>query len=206
MRNSQVDWNGKWEVKTSTEVSWYQASPRMSVELIEQLAPDSSSRILDVGGGVSTLTDALLIRGYTQLTVLDVSAVAITRTREQLRKRSTLVTWLVDDILTCQFTQNADIWHDRALFHFLTSAPERERYAEQMASVLSPGGHAIVATFAEDGPSHCSGLPVARYGETSLTNAMGGHFKPVSFTTELHRTPTGDDQPFIYGVFTPLAS
>jgi SAM-dependent methyltransferase len=192
-------WEGIYSSKGATEVSWFQPEARMSLSLIEEVAPDPGSAILDVGGGASTLVDGLLAAGYRDITVLDLSTAALAQARARLGERATAVKWLPADILTVELPAAAtDVWHDRAVFHFLTGPEERRRYVEQVRHAVRPGGYVLVATFADDGPNRCSGLEVARYSAQTLHAEFGSGFRMLRSEREDHVTPTGKTQRFIY--------
>ena len=174
--------------------------PQRSLDLIARTHLPKDAKILDVGGGDSLLVDELVARGYTDITVLDLSRAAINRARHRLGDAATgRVTWLEGDILEADLPREEfDIWHDRAVFHFLTGAKERESYIQKVRSAVYSGGHVIVATFAEDGPTRCSGLPVERYSATELHDTFGSDFLLVESDRELHHTPSGVEQSFTY--------
>ncbi len=198
-----MDRRTHWETVYSTtgpeRVSWFQAEARLSRSLIERCAPDRTARIIDVGAGASTLVSALLASGYRHLTVVDLSATALSIARERLGGDADHVTWLAGDVLALDFAPAAfDVWHDRAVFHFLTLAQDRARYVDQVRRAVAPGGHLLVATFAEDGPTRCSGLDVARYSASALHGEFGPDFRLVASERELHVTPSGSQQAFTY--------
>ena len=169
------------------------------MSLIRRVAPDRSAAIIDVGGGASTLVDGLLVEGYSSVTVLDVSSAALAEAYERLGGDAARVTWLEANVLHAALPASAyDVWHDRAVFHFLTEAEDRGRYVEQVRRSVRLGGHVIVATFASDGPTKCSGLEVARYAPEELHGEFGSDFQLVDSAREEHHTPTGVVQPFIY--------
>jgi len=171
----------------------------MSLDLIRQVAPAVSSAIIDVGGGASTLVDGLIASGYTDITVLDLSTVALEQARQRLGAAESRVTWLAADALTADFPRGGfDVWHDRAVFHFLTSAEDRARYVEQARHAVHVGGHVLVATFAHDGLTRCSGLNVARYTADALHHEFGAGFRLLESVREEHTTPTGARQAFVY--------
>jgi SAM-dependent methyltransferase len=195
----KAHWDDVYLAKGPERVSWYQPTASLSLELIRHAAPPPESRIIDVGGGASTLVDGLLSAGYRQITVLDLSAVALTDARKRIGQAAADVTWLEADVLTADFPRGAtDVWHDRAVFHFLTTAEARGRYVAQVKRCVRPGGHVLVATFAEDGPDHCSGLEVVRYTAESLHSEFGGEFQRVVSEREYHVTPWGSQQAFTY--------
>ena len=164
--------------------------------------------MIDVGGGDSRLADGLVARGVTCITVLDVSGAALARTRARLGARSGLVNWIAADVTSDWIAPAADIWHDRAVFHFLTEADERRRYRDRMRRAVKPGGSAIIATFADDGPQRCSGLPVVRYSPDALSAELGEDVELRESVREEHRTPSGGIQQFVYCrfVLTPAKS
>ncbi|MDH3579382.1 MAG: class I SAM-dependent methyltransferase [Hyphomicrobiales bacterium] len=191
-------WNAAYASSAPDRVSWYQQTPTLALELIAgcDLAPDAA--IVDVGGGASTLVDALLAAGYRNVSVLDVAATALSAARERLGDRASAVTWLEADITRWRPQSAYDLWHDRAVFHFLTRAADRAAYTEALEAALAPGGHAIIATFAPDGPEQCSGLPVERYSAESLAQELGPGFALAEVRHETHVTPGGGAQAFIY--------
>jgi ubiquinone/menaquinone biosynthesis C-methylase UbiE len=192
-------WERLYRTKRPTEVSWYQPEARISAQLIKRVAPDTSARIIDVGGGASTLVDGLLDAGYDHVTVLDFSAVALEAARSRLGLRAKLVTWLEADALEARLpAAGYDVWHDRAVFHFLTEESDRRRYVERTIRAVRPGGHVIVATFSDKGPTHCSGLDVVRYAPEQLHAEFGSGFTLLESTSEDHVTPAGTIQAFVY--------
>ncbi len=197
--NPQANWERIYTEKAPDAVSWYRPHLDKSVTLLEQVAPDRSSSIIDVGGGESTLVDDLLADGYENITVLDISQVAIDANRRRLEAASERVTWLVADICKVELDSSAyDVWHDRAVFHFLTSASDRAAYVRQAARAIRRGGHVIVSTFGPEGPMKCSGLDVVRYDAESLHREFGEHFRLIESSEELHHTPFGTVQQFLY--------
>ena len=197
--NVQTHWDRIYGTKAPEAVSWYQPHLEISLKLIERAAPDLSASIIDVGGGESTLVGDLLAHGYKDVTVLDVSQTAIHVSRKRLRKASKRVKWLVADITKAELAPcTYDVWHDRAVFHFLTDISERTAYVRQVAHAVKPGGHVIVSTFGAAGPTKCSGLDVVRYDVESLHNEFGVHFNLLDHSEELHRTPFGAVQQFLY--------
>lgn len=194
-------WQSVYSQKAPEEVSWFQEIPSRSAALIQQVAPARAARILDVGGGASTLAETLLALGYTALTVLDLAPAALAHAQARLGGAAKAVTWLADDILTVKLPPaSVDVWHDRAVFHFLTQPAERAAYLAQLRRVLRPGGYAVIATFAEDGPTRCSGLDVVRYSENALHAVFGHGFVLERSEREVHTTPGGATQAFTYCV------
>jgi len=200
--DSRAHWESVYQAKRAEEVSWFQREPALSRELIERVAPDRSSRIVDVGGGASRLADVLLAAGYHAITVLDIADGALAQAGVQLGERASQIAWIVGDVRTIALPAAAfDVWHDRAVFHFLTDPRDRAAYGGQLRRAVRPGGHAIVATFAEDGPEKCSGLPVVRYSAEALQREFGDALPLVESRRELHTTPSGGSQAFIYCTF-----
>lgn len=202
-------WERVYQTTEPERVSWFQPEAKLSLELIQKIAPDRASKIIDIGGGASTLVDSLLTAGYGRITVVDLSAAALTQARRRLAHRQGLVEWKEADVLTADLPSAAfDVWHDRAVFHFLTAPQQRAEYVEQVRHALRPGGYALVATFAEDGPTRCSGLEVARYSPEGLHHEFGDEFHLLESRREEHITPSGVRQSFTYCLcrYEPLAS
>lgn len=195
----QSHWEKVYQTKHPTEVSWYRPHLDVSLQLIEDAARDRDARVIDVGGGESTLVDDLLARGYRDLSVLDVSSTALAVAKERLGDKADKIRWLCGDVTTFAFSrQHYDVWHDRAVFHFLTDVKDRAAYVRQVAQAVRPGGHVVVATFGPEGPTKCSGLDVVRYDPSALHEEFGPCFKLMKHRTELHRTPAGSIQQFTY--------
>jgi len=196
---SKEHWEQVYTTKSESGVSWFQEHARQSIELIACTGVSKDASIIDVGGGASTLVDDLLSEGYRQVTVLDLSDAALAASRARLGELATGVTWLAGDITKLELPRHAyDVWHDRAVFHFLTTREEREAYVNAALRTVKPGGHVIVATFAEDGPDKCSGLPVMRYSADGLHAEFGAPFALLQQEREEHLTPFGTVQKFIY--------
>jgi 2-polyprenyl-3-methyl-5-hydroxy-6-metoxy-1,4-benzoquinol methylase len=197
--SSQTHWEKIYGTKAPDAVSWYRPHLETSLELIQRAAPARSASIIDVGGGESTLVDDLLAQGYQNITVLDISQTAIDATMKRIGKASAQVRWMVADITAAQLEPAAyDVWHDRAVFHFLTAPEARVAYVRQVANAVKSGGHVIVSTFGPEGPTKCSGLDVVRYDADSLHQEFGVHFRLLESSKELHRTPFGTMQQFLY--------
>jgi SAM-dependent methyltransferase len=197
--NQERHWDRIYRSKAPTEVSWYQPEARLSLELIRRIAPELDAPVLDVGGGASTLADGLLSAGYRDVTVLDLAPAALARAQERLGERATQVRWIVADALDAPLPPaSCAVWHDRALFHFLTDARDRARYVAQARRIVRPGGHVIVASFGPKGPSQCSGLEVVRYSPEGLHTEFGAAFHLLDSAQEDHRTPGGSVQAFVY--------
>jgi 2-polyprenyl-3-methyl-5-hydroxy-6-metoxy-1,4-benzoquinol methylase len=195
----KTHWDKVYAIKAPESVSWYRAHLETSLALVERAAEARSASIIDIGGGESTLVDDLLLRGYKSLTVLDVSQTAIEVTKKRLGSAAEQVRWLVGDILEIELEPHAyDLWHDRAVFHFLTTPERRLAYVRQVTRAIKPGGHVIVSTLGPEGPAICSGLEVMRYDAESLHGEFGGRFRLVESSKELHQTPFGITQQFLY--------
>ncbi|MHC4218774.1 MAG: class I SAM-dependent methyltransferase [Planctomycetota bacterium] len=192
-------WDSVYGSKADTEMSWYQPHLETSLRLIRDCGVPAGGSVIDVGSGASTLVDDLLDAGSTEVTVLDVSQAAIDGARARLGSRATSVSWIVGDILSTGLpAARYDLWHDRAVFHFLTSEDERARYVRTLRAALKGQGHLVIATFGPAGPTRCSGLDVARHSAESLSGALGSEFELVAAEPELHRTPSGTEQSFLY--------
>ncbi len=194
----RAHWEGIYEAREPTTLSWHQATPDASLALIEATGLGPDAAVLDVGGGASRLVDALLARGHRDVTVLDLAEAALARARARLGPRALEVTWLRADVTEVALERTFDLWHDRAVFHFLTDPEERARYRARLCAAIPAGGHVIVATFALDGPARCSGLPVERYSPEGLTDALGPGLLLRESRAELHLTPAGVEQRFVY--------
>jgi ubiquinone/menaquinone biosynthesis C-methylase UbiE len=205
--DQKAHWETVYRTKRTDELSWFQREPAISLDLIHRAAPETSARIIDVGGGTSRLVDELCRAGYSDITVLDLSPTALAKARARLGDAATRVRWLEADVLTARLPEAGfDLWHDRAVFHFLTSPSDRDAYLAQVRRAVRSGGHVLVATFAEDGPTKCSGLPVARYSADALRDAFGRAFQLIESTREHHVTPSGTRQSFVYCLcrFVPM--
>jgi ubiquinone/menaquinone biosynthesis C-methylase UbiE len=199
MANDRTHWEQVYRTRRPEEVSWFQPEARLSLDLIRSAAPGPGTRIIDVGGGSSTLVDGLVAASYLDVTVLDISGTSLALARQRLRRAANRVCWLEADVLSDKLPEASfDLWHDRAVFHFLTSPFDRARYIAQVRRTVRPGGHVLVATFADDGPTKCSGLPVTRYGPSALHQTFGTGFRLLASRREEHITPAGVRQPFTY--------
>jgi SAM-dependent methyltransferase len=197
--DTRTHWETVYGTKAPDAVSWFRPHLENSLALIERVAADRSTAIIDVGGGASTLVDDLLARGYQNLTVLDIAATALEATKKRLGSAAERVDWLVADMTQVGLPPHTyDVWHDRAVFHFLTALEQRIAYVEKAASAVKHGGHLIVGTFGLDGPAKCSGLDVVRYNAKSLHGEFGERFDLVESLEELHNTPFGSTQQFLY--------
>jgi 2-polyprenyl-3-methyl-5-hydroxy-6-metoxy-1,4-benzoquinol methylase len=199
--NRQAHWQNVYKEKGENQVSWFQERPNISLELIEAVRADPSSAIIDIGGGASRLVDALVEKGYRDLTVLDLSESAVSIAKMRLGERAAMVRWIVADVTQWDPTRAYDLWHDRAAFHFLTEASDRSAYLDRLTKAVTPGGHAIIGTFALDGPERCSGLPVVRYDGARLSAELAPSFALLDMRRDDHKTPWGAIQHFQFSVF-----
>lgn len=200
--NKKEHWESVYTRHASDTVSWYQTQPTRSLELLVDTGIGPDSTIIDVGGGDSTLVDALVQRQLGHVTVLDLSRTAIERAKVRLGPLAQEVTWIEADVTRAELPPKAyDVWHDRAVFHFLTEPQDRARYITTATASIRPGGTLIVATFASDGPTHCSGLAVARYCPEDLAAEFGDAFALLRGFGDVHKTPSGAEQQFTYAVF-----
>jgi len=197
--DSRQHWEKVYTDKAAEAVSWFQPHAVRSLAIIERLGLDQSDHIIDVGGGASTLVDDLLKQGYENLSVLDLSSAALQVAQERLGQAAQKVQWLEGDVTRLDLPKHSvDVWHDRAVFHFLTDEADRLRYVGNVLNSVRSGGYVLVATFGEDGPEQCSGLPVQRYSADALHAQFGASFDLLGHETELHQTPFGTVQQFIY--------
>lgn len=188
-----------YTTKATNSVSWFQEHAEQSLQIIKNTGLDNKAAIIDAGGGASTLIDDLLAEGYTNITVLDLSSTALKVAKQRLGKFTDSVNWIEGDVTTVEFPLHQfDIWHDRAVFQFLTDLADRQAYVKQVMQAVRPGGHVIIATFAEDGPEKCSGLSAMRYAPESLHAEFGNDFLLIEHKKELHQTPFDTKQQFIY--------
>ena len=194
-------WRSVYEAKRPDQVSWFQASPAPSLAALDRIGATADTALVDVGAGASTLADALLERGWSDITLLDIAEPALEATRARLGERARTIRFETADIRHWRPDRSFDIWHDRAVFHFLTDAAGRAAYQRALADALRPGSHAIIATFALDGPEQCSGLPVQRYDAAALATELGPDFRLVDHWLEAHTTPWDAEQRFQWVVF-----
>lgn len=193
-------WNTIYDSRDPATLSWYQTVPETSLRWIQKLSA-RSDRVIDIGGGASALVDALLQLGYERPLVLDVSESALTHARGRLGANAQQVDWLVADVTQATALPPAGLWHDRAVLHFLTAAEDQAAYGQLAARTVRPGGHAVIATFAPDGPERCSGLPVQRHDAESVGRVLGPDFTLVEETREVHVTPAGVQQRFAWSAW-----
>jgi SAM-dependent methyltransferase len=191
-------WSRVWTSKEPTEFSWFEAEPRTSVEMVAALGLPADAPILDVGGGASALARELVSLGFSDVSVADISGQALEKARAAVGPKSDRITWIEADVRSHDFGRRFRLWHDRAVFHFMTEPSDREAYLEALGRSLEPGGHLIIATFGPDGPSRCSGLPVQRYGAPELADVLAPLARLVSSRLEEHVTPAGSSQQFLY--------
>jgi 2-polyprenyl-3-methyl-5-hydroxy-6-metoxy-1,4-benzoquinol methylase len=199
----QDHWEHIYQTKAPVETSWFEPHLQTSLHWISEAAPDRSASIIDVGGGESTLSDDLLAMHYRSLTVLDIAKAAITKSRNRLGAAAEKINWLVGNVIEVALPPRAyDVWHDRAVFHFLTEPDRRSAYVRQLYSSLKTGGHVVIATFGPQGPEKCSGLVTMRYNADSLQRELGQDFRLVRSSVVEHHTPFGTAQQFLYCQFT----
>jgi 2-polyprenyl-3-methyl-5-hydroxy-6-metoxy-1,4-benzoquinol methylase len=195
--NRRQHWERVYREKKATQVSWYAPHLELSISMIRAVA-DPAAEIIDIGGGASTLVDDLLAAGYTRVSVLDVSEAALGVAKERLGESAARVNWIAGDVTSVNLPRESYVvWHDRAVFHFLTEPADRRAYLDRAAESLKPGGHMILATFSLEGPTRCSGLDVVRYNAESLSRELGRRFALRQQSPNVHRTPAGVDQHLI---------
>jgi ketosteroid isomerase-like protein/ubiquinone/menaquinone biosynthesis C-methylase UbiE len=196
--DDRAHWESTYAKKTPEEVSWYEPVPQRSLELIEATKVGKKASVLDVGGGASRLAGQLLRVGYTDVAVADISPTALAHARVELGSDAAQVNWIEADIRSHDFGRPYDLWHDRAVFHFMVTPADRDGYLEVLRITLRPGGHLIIATFGPQGPTRCSGLPVQRYSAEEMQRVLGDEFEPASASLATHETPSGATQQFLY--------
>lgn len=194
-------WEKVYTRKSSQDLSWYAPHLTHSLSLIGEAKLSRQASIIDMGAGDSTLADDLLDLGYSRITLLDISSQALERTRARLQNRSADLTWIVGDLTKTELAGTYDLWHDRAVFHFLTNPQDRAVYSNLLTRVLKPQGYALIATFSLTGPETCSGLPTMRYSTETLRHELGSAFRLVQSLSDTHRTPAGREQNFVYCLF-----
>jgi SAM-dependent methyltransferase len=197
----QRHWEKVYATKGENEVSWFQEAPALSLELIRLVGAIQNSGIIDIGGGASRLADGLVSQGFEDVTVLDLSAAALASARSRIGDKANRVTWIAVDVTIWEPSRTYDVWHDRAAFHFLTDPKDQVAYVARLWRALGPGGHAIIGTFAPDGPERCSGLAVSRHDAGSLAAALGGGFELIDTRRHEHVTPWGTPQRFQFSTF-----
>lgn len=199
-------WENIYQTKDLKDVSWYQPTPTTSLDFLKQFNIPTTAKIIDIGGGDSFLVDHLLDLGYTDLTVLDISAASLDRAKQRLGDRATKVKWIVADASTFKPTEQYDFWHDRAAFHFLTQEQEITNYIDTIQKSIKPTGVLVIGTFSEQGPKKCSGIEIKQYSETTMTDRLKKFFEKVKCITVDHRTPFDTIQNFIFCSFKKLAT
>lgn len=197
-------WENVYDTKGDREVSWYQEAPTTSLDLIVSLNLNKDASIIDIGGGNSNLTGELLKKGYTNLSVLDISTKSLERTKAKLGQDAGKVDWVVSDILDFKSKQQYDLWHDRATFHFLTSGNDIAKYVDIVNHAVKKGGYMIIATFSTSGPTKCSGLDITQYTKEKLKVIFNKGFELIKAFEEVHHTPFNTNQNFIYTLFKKL--
>lgn len=202
MTNRKIHWDQIYADQSPLQVSWYQSEPALSLKLIQKTGLTKAAPIIDVGGGASVLVDRLYDQGYKRLAVLDISATAMSHAQKRLGEKARGVEWYEADVTTFIAPHTFILWHDRAVFHFLTEPADRKKYLEALKRTFTPGGHAIIAAFAIGGPTQCSGLDIVQYDANKLTAELGGGFLLVEEAEEIHITPTGREQKFGYFLFS----
>ncbi|OPZ23751.1 MAG: bifunctional 3-demethylubiquinone-9 3-methyltransferase/ 2-octaprenyl-6-hydroxy phenol methylase [bacterium ADurb.BinA186] len=197
---SEPHWENIYNLRSPKELSWFQNEPAMSLKLIKSIS-NNQTHIIDVGAGTSTLVDALVIDGYSNLAVLDISGTAIELVKRRLGEQANKIEWYKNDIRHFAPVYKYDVWHDRAVFHFLIDEESRKSYVTTLKKTVKKGGHLIIATFAKDGPKKCSGLDIVQYDSASIALMLGDGFKLLKTDLEMHLTPKGDKQLFNYFLF-----
>lgn len=200
-KDLKIHWDGIYSQKSQSQLSWHQDNPSISLELAEIAGVTSTSSVIDIGGVTSRFIECLIAQGLSDLSALDLSQVALDVARQRLGKRGEMVNWIVSDITVWSPARDYDLWHDRAVFHFLVDPKDRAAYLDRLFRCVRPGGHAIIATFALDGPETCSGLPIVRYSPRSLADALGHEFALMTHRICLHHTPSGRPQSFQFSLF-----
>ncbi|WP_158671815.1 class I SAM-dependent methyltransferase [Bradyrhizobium guangdongense] len=201
MSDRSAHWDHVYATKGEAEVSWYQDSPAISLEMIRAASPNHDAAIIDIGGGASRLVDALLQDGYRDVGVLDISVNALDAAKKRIGASASMVDWIVADATSWRPAKSYDVWHDRAAFHFLTDPRDRAAYVERLRSAVASGGQVIIGTFAPDGPEKCSGLPVQRHDSASLAAELGPEFELMETRRETHHTPWNSTQAFQFSRF-----
>jgi SAM-dependent methyltransferase len=201
MEQFKQHWENIYHTRNPEELSWTQIVPEISLKLIHSFHLLKEARIIDIGGGESRLVDCLLDEGFKNISVLDISETALSRARKRLGARAEKVNWVTGDITQLQIEGQYDLWHDRAVFHFMTGKEARTCYREQAKKAVSSGGYLIIGSFSENGPEKCSGLPVRRYSKTSLVEELSDGFELIQCLTEQHITPFETAQEFVFCSF-----
>lgn len=198
-------WENIYQTKELKDVSWYQPTPSTSLDFLKQFNIGTDAKIIDIGGGDSFLVDHLLELGFTDVSVLDISAAALERAKQRFGDRATKVKWIVDDAAAFKPTEQYDFWHDRAAFHFLTQEEEITNYIDTVQQSIKSTGVLVIGTFSEQGPKKCSGIEIKQYSENSMTERLKNHFEKIQCITVDHKTPFDTTQNFIFCSFRKLA-
>lgn len=194
-------WENIYQTKNLKEVSWFQPTPATSLDFFKQFKVPATAKIIDIGGGDSLLVDHLLDLGYLDITVLDISDIALDKAKQRLGERALKVKWIIADAATFKPTEKYDFWHDRAAFHFLTQEQEIENYLDTIQKSIKPSGILVIGTFSEQGPKKCSGIEIKQYSETSMTDRLKKYFKKIKCITVDHKTPSDTIQNFVFCSF-----
>ena len=197
-------WNNVYKTKSEKEVSWFQETPATSLKLIEDLKLSHESSIIDIGGGESRLVDELLDQHYKDITVLDISEVSLEKVKLRLKNKSKEVKLISSDVIKFTPSQQFDLWHDRAAFHFLTDINDIRKYVQLASASVKTGGFIIISTFSKTGPDKCSGLPISKYSHDELIELFSTHFKNINYLSETHETPWSSKQDFVYCTFQKI--
>lgn len=200
----QRHWENVYTTKDVSKVGWYQEKPTISLSLLKKIGSTSKDRFIDVGCGASILADILIDLGYRDITLLDISSSALEIIKKRLEKTADIPIYYVGDVCFFASAKHFDVWHDRAVFHFLQKEEERQAYLQTLYKALSPEGHAIIGTFAVEGPESCSALPVRQYNEERIENLVQGRFSILEVIEETHITPSGSEQRYCYFVLKPI--
>ena len=201
MNERKQHWENVYETKSDDEVSWYEETPTTSLSLISDLNLNKDAVIIDVGGGNSNLIEKLQLQDFSNLSVLDISKKALERTKYKLRQKAKNIQWIVSDILDFQPNQKYDVWHDRAVFHFLTESEDIDNYVQLVSQSIKKNGFFILATFSKSGPLKCSGLEISQYDKETLLDLFNAEFNLIKSFEEVHHTPFDSEQNFIYSLF-----
>ena len=198
MNTRKTHWEKVYQTKDHKKVGWYQESPEISLELLSKISATPEQTIIDVGCGASYLVDNLLEKGFKKITLVDISSHALEIVRRRLGDKGDIPIYLAEDMTQLSVSEKFDIWHDRAVFHFLTESLDREHYMNALSNVLSVNGRAIIGTFSLNGPNSCSGLDVVQYGEDKITNELPDSLELESTVTDIHIMPGGSEQEYKY--------
>lgn len=205
--SNKIHWENIFQNKDTSKVSWFQEKPERSLSLIEKYALSNAQSIIDIGGGDSRLPDNLIAKGYTDLTVLDISSIALEESKRRLNDKANSVQWVVSDVLEYDSTKHFDLWHDRAVFHFIKDKEDQLKYKSRMLKLLSESAIAVIGSFSkEDGPLRCSGIDIEQHNRESISNIFFPEFEIVSDFDEIHETPSGSIQNFYWVILSKSAT